>query len=281
MHSLLALAVTASAGSLPFSVPAAEDGSGTFHPPSTDEFFPGQLFGEGTWWGPTRINLVGLLMSGLLVLFFAAAFRRPAVVPSKLQSLGEMAVDLVQVQVIDQILGKRGKPYVPLLLTLFWMILAFNIAGITPLLHISATSVVGVPLLLAVISYLVFNISGIREHGFGPYFKMNLFPPGLPAFVYVLVTPIEFVSTFVLRPVTLTIRLLANMISGHLLLVLFFSATSYFLFSAQGLMKAVAVPSFAMGFIFTLFEVLVAFLQALIFTLLTAIYINGAISHEH
>ncbi|MGV1003992.1 MAG: F0F1 ATP synthase subunit A [Candidatus Nanopelagicales bacterium] len=281
MQTLTALAMPLVRGSLPVSLPMNEDGGSTFHAPSTNEFFPGQLFGEGTFWGPTRINLVGLLMTLLLVVFFVAAFRRPAVVPGKLQTLGEMAIGLVQTQVIDQILGKRGKPYVPLLVTMFWMILAFNIAGVTPLLHISATSVVGVPLLLAVISYLVFNIAGMREHGVGKYLAMNLVPPGLPKFVYLLVTPIEFVSTFVLRPITLTIRLLANMISGHLLLVLFFSATSYFLFSANGLMKAVAVPSFAMGFIFTLFEVLVAFLQALIFTLLTAIYINGAISHEH
>jgi F-type H+-transporting ATPase subunit a len=95
------------------------------------------------------------------------------------------------------------------------------------------------------------------------------------------VTPIEFVSTFILRPVTLTIRLLANMMSGHLLLVLFFGATNYFLLESEGIMKLVAIPSYVMGFVFTLFEVLVAFLQAYIFTLLTAVYIDGATSAEH
>lgn len=264
------------------AVPAAAEGDGGgFQAPTTEEFFPGQVFGAGTFWGPSRINLIALVMTLVLVVFFWAALRKTSIVPSKLQSLGEMAVDLVQNQVVDQILGNRGKAFVPLLTTLFWMIFAFNLAGIVPLLNIAATSIVAVPLLLAVISYVVFNGSGIKEHGLLAYLKMNLFPPGLPKPIYLLVTPIEFVSTFVLRPITLTVRLLANMVSGHLLLVLFYAATSYFLFHSQGLFKAVAVPSYAMGFIFTLFELLVALLQALIFTLLTAIYINGAISHEH
>lgn len=260
---------------------SGDGGSGGFEAPTTDEFFPPQIFGVGTFWGPTRINLIALVMTLVLVGFFWAAFRKPSIVPSKVQSLGEMAVDLVQTQVVEQILGTRGRAYLPLLTTIFWMVMAFNLAGIMPFLNIAATSVIAVPLLLAVVAYVVFNGSGIKEHGLGKYLKMNLLPPGLPAPIYLLVTPIEFVSTFVLRPVTLTIRLLANMVSGHLLLVLFFGATSYFLFEAQGLLKAVSVASYAMGFVFTLFELLVAFLQALIFTLLTAIYINGAISHEH
>jgi F-type H+-transporting ATPase subunit a len=103
----------------------------------------------------------------------------------------------------------------------------------------------------------------------------------VPAPIYVLVTPIEFVSTFILRPVTLTIRLLANMLAGHLLLVLFFSATSYLLLDASGPLKIFSVASFGMGFIFTLFEILVAFLQAYIFALLTAVYIGGALAPDH
>jgi F-type H+-transporting ATPase subunit a len=84
-----------------------------------------------------------------------------------------------------------------------------------------------------------------------------------------------------LRPITLTIRLLANMMAGHLLLVLFFTATSYLLFDSEGFLKIFGLASFAAGFAFTLFEVLVAFLQAYIFTLLTAVYIGGAMADEH
>ena len=262
-------------------VPTSGDEGEGFHAPTIEEFFPPQLFGEGTWWGPTRIDLTGFFMAGVLSLFFVLAFKRTTIVPGKLQNLGEMAVDAVYVNVIDEVMGAKGRRFAPLLVTLFWMILAFNITGIVPPFMIAGTSVIGVPLVLALVSYAVFNWAGIKEHGVGAYLKMNLFPPGVPKPIYVLVTPIEFISTFILRPVTLTIRLLANMMSGHLLLVLFFGATSYFLFEVSGLMKSVAVVSFAMGFIFVLFEVIVALLQAYIFTLLTAVYIDGATSHEH
>ena len=262
-------------------VPMAEEASddGGYHAPSIEEFYPPQL--GDFWWSPTRINLIGIIMTIVLVLFFVLAFKKPKMVPARLQNLGEMAVDLVYTNVIDEVMGKKGRRFAPIIVTLFWMIMAFNITGIVPGFNIAATAVIGVPMVLAAVSYVTFNYAGIKEHGLGAYLKMNLFPPGVPVGIYVLVTPIEFISTFILRPVTLTVRLLANMMAGHLLLVLFFGATSYFLFEAQGLMKAVAVPSFAMGFAFTCFELIVAPLQAYIFALLTAVYIDGATSHEH
>ena len=94
-------------------------------------------------------------------------------------------------------------------------------------------------------------------------------------------TPIEFISTFVLRPITLTLRLLMNMVVGHLLLVLFFTATSFFFFTAGGWFTLFGVGTFAFGFAFTLFEILVAVLQAYIFALLTAVYIQLAVAEEH
>ena len=258
---------------------ASEGDDGGYHAPTINEFFPPQL--AETWWAPTRINLIGIVMVVVLCVFFVLAFRKPNLVPNRLQTLGEQAIDLVHHQIIDEVMGAKGRRFAPIIVTLFWMIFAFNITGIVPMMHIAATAVIGVPMVLAAISYVTFNYAGIKEHGFGSFMKMNLFPPGVPKPIYVLVTPIEFISTFILRPVTLTIRLLANMMAGHLLLVLFFSATSYFLFEAAGFMKAVAIPSFAMGFAFTAFELIVAPLQAYIFALLTAVYIDGATSHEH
>ncbi len=272
------LNVPAVAGAL---VPASDGGGEGFHAPTISEFFPPQVFGDGTVWGPTRINLIGMIMTIVLVVFFVLAFRRTTMVPGKLQNLGEMAIDAVYTNIIDEVMGEKGRRFAPLLVTLFWMILAFNITGIIPGFQIAVTAVVGVPMVLALVSYVVFNWAGVKEHGAGAYLKMNLFPPGVPAPIYVLVTPIEFISTFILRPVTLTIRLLANMMSGHLLLVLFFSATHFFLLEASGLLKLASAGSLFMGFAFTLFEVVVALLQAYIFTLLTAVYIDGATSHEH
>ena len=258
---------------------ASEEGGG-FHAPTVDEFFPGELLFAGTPFAMTRINLIGMIMTAVLVVFFVTAFAKPKLVPRGVQNLGEMAIDVVYDNVIKDVLGSKGKKYAPYLVAMFWMLFAFNITGIIPFMQIAVTSVIAIPLLLAVIAWFVFNVEGIRANGFGHYLKVNLFPPGIPWPIYLLVTPIEFVSTFILRPLTLTIRLMANMMSGHLLLVLFFSATSALL-AADGLMKIFAIPSYFMGFAFTLFEILVAVLQAYIFTLLTAVYIDGATAAEH
>ncbi len=259
--------------------PMAAEGDG-FSAPTVGEFFPGELLFVGTPFAMTRINLMGLLMTGVVCVFFVAAFARPKLVPRGVQNLGEMAIDLVQKSVIDEVMGEKGRKYAPYLVSMFWLLFAFNITGILPTMHLSVSSVIGIPLMFAIIAWLVFNIQGIRALGLGHYLKANLFPSGIPWPIYILVTPIEFVSTFILRPLTLTIRLLANMMAGHLLLVLFFSATSALLL-ADGFIKVFAIPSYAMGLAFTLFEILIAFLQAYIFTLLTAVYIDGATSEEH
>ena len=255
----------------------------TFSAPTTQEFFPGELIFAGSEvFALTRVNLIGLFMTGLVSLFFVAGFSRTRLVPRGVQNLAEAALDVVRVNIVEEVMGSHGRRYVPLLTTMFFMVFAFNITGILPPFHLSASSVIGVPLVLTAVAYVVFNIEGVRKHGFVHYMKMNLFPPGVPAPIYVLIAPIEFIGTFLLRPVTLTIRLLANMMAGHMLLVLFFSATSFLLFDAGNVLLSIgALPAFIMGFGFTMFEVLVSLLQAYIFTLLTAVYIDSAISEEH
>jgi F-type H+-transporting ATPase subunit a len=141
------------------------------------------------------------------------------------------------------------------------MVLGMNITGIIPFANIAGTSVIGIPLVLALASYVTFIYAGMRRHGV-KFFKNSLFPSGVPPAFYVLVTPIELLSTFILRPVTLALRLLMNMIAGHLLLVLCFSATQFFFFQA-------------------VFEILVSVLQAYVFTLLTTVYIQLALADEH
>lgn len=274
--------VQATADRLAALVSTAESEEGGFEPPSISEFFPGELLFEGTPFAMTRINLIGLFMTGVLCLLFVRAFRNPQVVPRGLQNLGEIAVDFIRVQIVDEVIGAQGRKYTPYLATLFFMILFWNISGIIPGMNIAATSVIGVPLFLALTSYVVFNVAGIRAQGTGPYLKANLFPPGVPKPIYLLLTPIEAISTFVLRPFTLTIRLLANMMAGHLMLVLFFSGAWYLIvLSGQPALWPVGVVSFGAGFAFTLFEIIVSLLQAYIFTLLTAVYISGAVSEHH
>ncbi len=239
---------------------------------------------EGTPFELTRINLAQLLVTFLLVAFFFAVTRRADQVPGRLQNMGELCVNFVRNQIVDEVIGKAGRKFLPYLATLFFLILGMNLTGIVPGIHIPGTSVVAVPLVLAVTSYLVFNYYGIKANGLGGYLKANLFPSGVPAPIYILVTPIEFISTFVLRPVTLTIRLLANMLAGHLILALFFTATTYLLLGYQDGRAYTAIfglGALGAGIAFTFFEALVAVLQAYIFTLLTAVYLAGSLEPEH
>jgi F-type H+-transporting ATPase subunit a len=192
-----------------------------------------------------------------------------------------MGLDFVRVNIAEDLLGKKdGRRFLPLLTTIFFMVLFFNLTGVIPFLNIQGSSVIGVPLVLAIVAYGTFIYAGIKKSP-AKFFKNQLFPAGVPWFLYIIVTPIEFVSTFVLRPITLTLRLLMNMVVGHLLLVLFFTATQWFLFEAPGLFKAFGIGTIAFGFVFTLFEILVAVLQAYVFALLTAVYIQLAVAEEH
>ncbi|GEB95515.1 ATP synthase subunit a [Microbacterium lacticum] len=203
------------------------------------------------------------------------------IVPGRFQSLVEMGLDFVRVNIAEDLLGKKdGQRFLPILTTMFFMILFFNITGIIPLLNLAGTSIVAVPLLLALVSYVMFIYAGIKKSPKN-FFKNSLFPPGVPPFLYIIVTPLEFISTFIIRPVTLTLRLLMNMIVGHLMLVLFFSATLFFLVTLGGWWSLLAAGSFALGLAFTLFEILVAVLQAYVFTILTAVYIQLAVAEEH
>lgn len=256
----------------------AEDGG--FHGPSIDEFFPDVLFSVlGV--PVTRIHLIQFIATIGLVLFLWLGTRRMRVVPGRFQSIAEMGLDFVRVNIAEDLLGKKdGQRFLPILTTLFFMILFFNITGIIPFMNLAGTSIIAVPLMLAVISYVTFIYAGIRKSPKN-FFKNALFPSGVPPFLYIIVTPLEFLSTFIIRPVTLTLRLLMNMIVGHLMLVLFFSATQFFLITLGGWWSALAAGSLAFGLAFTLFEILVAFLQAYVFTILTAVYIQLAVAEEH
>ena len=215
------------------------------------------------------------------MLIFTLGTRRMQIVPGRFQSLVEMGLDFVRVNIAEDLLGKKdGQRFLPILTTLFFMILFFNLTGIIPGLNIAGTAIIAVPLVLAVVSYVTFIYAGIKKSPKN-FFKNSLFPSGVPWPIYIIVTPIELISTFIIRPVTLTLRLLMNMIVGHLMLVLFFSATQFFLVTLGGWWSLLAAGSFAFGLAFTLFEILVAVLQAYVFTILTAVYIQLAVAEEH
>jgi F-type H+-transporting ATPase subunit a len=262
-------------------IATASTDDGGFHPPSIWEFFPDAVLFDGTWFALTRINLIQILASVVLIVVFLIGTRRMKVVPGRFQSVVEMGLDFVRVNIAHDLLGRKdGDRFLPILTTFFFLILFMNITGIIPFLNIAGTSVIAMPLLLAIVAYVMFIYAGVRKSP-GNFFRNSLMPPGVPWPLYIIIIPLEFLSTFIIRPITLTLRLLMNMIVGHLMLVLFFAATQFFIFSLGGFWSLLGVGTLAFGFAFTLFEILVAFLQAYVFTILSAVYIQLAVAEEH
>lgn len=248
-----------------------------FHAPSLTDFFPPAVLFEGTPFELDRLVLIRIVMTAVLIGLMFLAFRSPRLVPRGLQNVAEIGLLFVKEQICDEVLGKEtGRRFFPLIATIFFTVLFLNVSGVIPFLNISSNGRVAMPLVLAVIAYIAFNYVGVKKYGFLTYMRSSIVVPNVPPALHVLLIPIEFISTFVLRPFTLTVRLMANMLAGHIMLVLFFSATQFFLFDAAAWMKVFSPFSLLAGFGFTLFELLVVFLQAYVFALLTAVYIGLA-----
>lgn len=253
-----------------------------FHSPSIGDFNPEPLLWAGTIFEFNRITMVRLIAAFILIVLFVIVAQRARVVPSRGQAIVEMLYDFVRVQIVEQVMGSHhAKKYMGFLFTLFITIVFFNITGVIPFLNIAGTSLIGLPIIMALWVYVLYLSAGIREHGVGGFLKANLFPPGVPKPIYLLLTPIEALQVFVLRPATLALRLAANMMAGHLLLVLCFAATHYFFLEASGWLKSMGAVSFAAALAFTLFEIFVALLQAYVFTILSALYINLSLEDAH
>ena len=263
---------------------------GEFHAPELDpEFFPGQYYGHilfadiaNGWFALDRLMLVRILMTILLAVLFLVAFRNPKLVPSGLQNFAELALDFVRVHIAEDILGKKeGRRFLPVLATIFFLVISMNLAAVIPGLNISPNARIGMPLVLALFAYITFIYAGSKKYGFFKYVKSSVVIPNLPPALHLIVVPIEIFSTFVLRPATLTIRLMANMLAGHMVLVLLFGATNFFFWQMDG-WTALSGLTLIASILFTLFELLVIFLQAYIFALLSAVYIELSLhADEH
>jgi len=233
------------------------------------------IFGSGIW----AVNKVVLLewLALILVVWFFLAARKGALVPSGVQNLAEATVDFVRNEVILQTMGPEGLSWTPFLLTLFTFIFVCNIFEVIPVIQMPVNARMALPFFMTAIVYFVYHYLGFRHQGFGGYLKGILFPPGVPKALYVLVSPIEFITYFFTRPLSLAVRLFANMLAGHLLLATFAILTAA-LFSATYI--GAVVPGALLVALYG-FEVLVAVLQAFIFTILTAVYISGSLHPEH
>jgi F-type H+-transporting ATPase subunit a len=260
--------------------------AGAFHPPTTKDFvWP--CFG----WSPSFtipsthivfcynfVYFVLTLAFAATILFFVFALRKPKVVPGKLQLLAEAGIDFVREQVVMQMIGPDGLPFMAFLCTLFFFIFFGNILEIVPFVAFPLNSRIAFPIVMAVTAWVVFNVVGIARHGVIGYLKLVMLPPGVPGFLKPFLALIEFVSTILVRPLTLSVRLFANMVAGHFLLAVFFLGSIVLISAPPFFLGAV---SFAMGTVLIGFEIFVSALQAFIFAVLTASYIGGAMASEH
>lgn len=228
-------------------------------------------------------NVFSLLVSVvlMLVIFLSVAksyAKRKGQAPKGLQGLIEVLVVFVRDEIAKPSIGKKYERFMPYLLTVFFFIWINNLLGLIPIIPGGAnvTGNIAVTLTLAVITFLITTFSANRH-----YWRHIFAMPGVPIWVLVLLTPIELLGV-VLRPFVLMIRLFANITAGHIIALSFFALIFIFGEMSTGLGLGVSVVSVAFVVFMSVLELLVAFLQAFVFTLLSAIYFGAAVEeHDH
>ena len=234
------------------------------------------IFGDGAF-AVNKVVLLIWLATAIVLLFFFAASRKRSLVPTGVQNLGESVVDFSHDNIIMQTMGPDGMVFAPFLMTLFTFIFVCNIFGIIPGIQMPVNARIALPAFMAIVVWLIYMFMGLWKQGPIGYFKNMMFPPGVPWPIYFLLSPIELISGVIIRPFALAIRLFANLLAGHLILVSFaVLATALFESTVIG---AIGPGALLIGL--TGFELLVAFLQAYIFTILAAVFIGGAMHPEH
>ncbi|WP_369407192.1 F0F1 ATP synthase subunit A [Microtetraspora malaysiensis] len=261
------------------TIPLADD---VFRAPGMELFdFPPLWEGAPYWLTKPVVLAIG---GALVVCALAwAAFARPTLVPRGMQNAGELVYLFVRDQVARPFLGKDAERWMPLLLSMFCLILLWNFIGVVPGLQFPVNAHIAFPIVFTLIAYMIKIYLGIRHQGLAGYLKNLMFPPGLPkALALTLYAPLELLYTFVTAPFTHAVRLFANMFAGHLLLA-FFSAAGFWLLHEQPSLAGapVGVLSVTVAVAMTAFEMFIQFLQAFLFTLLTAMYIGASLHPEH
>jgi F-type H+-transporting ATPase subunit a len=253
--------------------------SGCGYPaPSIDNFYFKPIFTIGAFQFTKPILL--MLLSAAIVLFvFWLAFRKPKLVPRGVQNVGELGILAVRDQILRPQMGSKGDRYLPFLVSLFFFIWLMNLWELIPVAQFPATSKFAFPLGLTLVVWVTYLFIGMKNQGPIGYFKNMAVPAGAPLWILPLLSPIELLSNIFVRPFTLSIRLFANMLSGHLLLLVF-SLGAWYLFSATIGLLFSAVSFLVFLAVFVL-EVLITLLQAFIFTTLTAYYISDALEPAH
>jgi len=265
------------AGSTSFVGLATEGDS--FEPPKPEEFYQ-PLFKVGGF-EFTRPMLLITIAAVILITWLLLSTRRKALVPSKSQYFTEQVYDFVRNGVARDMIGTHDfMRFVPLLFALFVYILLNNWFGSLPPFQNPPMARIALPMGLVAIVYVVYHAAGIKKHGLGGYFKLMV-PPNLPVFLVPVIFILELMTFFLIRPLTLTLRLFGNMFAGHMLMGVFILGGSYLLMSGKIGLMAVSVGAFGMGFLMQLLELLIQALQAYVFVMLAASYFAGAVADEH
>ncbi len=232
--------------------------------------------------GVNKIAIICLLAVVISVVLFAVAGTgNPLEAPKGVKNFAESLIEFVQNQILLPTIGPDGLAWTPLLLTLFTFIFLTNISGIIPTFQMPANARIGGPLVMALLVWVIYIVVGLKHQGAG-YFGHLLWPAGVPVGMKPLVGLIEVVSTIIVRPFSLIIRLLANMVAGHVLLYTFSLMTKTLWHNSAPVRgwsffyMPVSLLTIAMLIFLTAFEVLVAFLQAYIFAMLTGVYIGSS-----
>jgi F-type H+-transporting ATPase subunit a len=215
-------------------------------------------------------------------IYLIAAHRDPMVAPKGVRNVAEVGVEFIEDQIVMQTIGRDGLGWTPFLLTLFIFVYLCNLPGVIPILQFPATARMAIPFFLAAVVWIVYNVVGFKHNGMS-YLTGMLWPRNVPVVMRPLVGLIEFLSNIILRPFSLAVRLFANMLAGHMLLVTFALLANALLFAEtkQLLLKPLTILPVFMLLFLTAFEILVGLLQAYIFTILTGVYIGLAAHPEH
>jgi F-type H+-transporting ATPase subunit a len=223
--------------------------------------------------------LLAVLSTVVIVGFFWAAFGKAKVVPGKLQMVGEAGYDFVRRGIVYEALGKKeGDKYVPLMVSLFFFVWIMNLWSVIPVAQFPVTSIIAFPVALAAIVYVLWMFLTFKKHGLvGGFKNITGYDKSLGG-VLPLVMLLEFFSNVFVRPFTHAVRLFANMVAGHVLLLIFTIASWYLL---NGIGIAYAGVSFVMVILLTAFELFIQALQAYVFVLLACSYVQGALAEHH
>lgn len=248
-------------------------------PPKVEDFYLPPLI-EGAYPWLTKFTLLVWLAVAALIVFFLWANRNPKIVPTKRQWVAESVYGFVRDGVAKDMIGPQGVAFAPYLTTLFCFILLTNLFGIIPLAQVSPNAHIAFPIVLTVITYVMYLYIGFKKHGFTGYLKRASYLPA-PWFVQPVLMPIEILTTFVIRPGTLALRLFANMFAGHVILLVFVLGGFALLSANSVLVKFASIGSWALAIALTLLEAVIAVLQAYVFVILTTSYLQSSLAEEH